>query len=111
MVKTNLSADGQDYVWTSPDDCSMERCLGAPGAAEYNPIVTIGCLHRVLSSALEFSEHLGVDVNRRGLWRDILGHLPPPSKTVDVGAGNRTVFAESGKPGSVFGENAWFPLD
>jgi hypothetical protein len=111
MIKQNSSTAKDGYIWTSPDDCSMERCLGAPDAAEFNPIVTMGCLHRVLTSTLSYSLQLNVDSHRRTLWSDILAHLPPLARTVDPGAGNRVVFAESTKPKSVFGANSWFPLD
>ena len=111
MIQINSSTAKDGYIWTSPDDCSMERCLGAPDAAEYNPIVTMGCLHRVLTSTLSFSIQLNVDSQRRVLWNDILTHLPPLARTVDPGADNRLVFAESTKPKSIFGANSWFPLD
>lgn len=70
----------QDYLvmrdgkYESVNDCFNEEWPG-DDASDVNPMCSLGLVRMVMRGALDISEMLGVDADRRDAWNDILSNL------------------------------------
>lgn len=69
----------EDYMRKEPFGDSYRYTIttgGHENSWDLNPPSDLGFVEQTFSLLLRYSELLGVDADRRALWRDILAHLP-----------------------------------
>lgn len=69
----------EDYLQKESNGDSYRYTIttgGHENSWDLNPPSDLGFVEQTFSLLLRYSELLGIDADRRGLWRDILSHLP-----------------------------------